>query len=46
MTQGTSSEQILISLPQGSSIRNINAIWPVVHEKKHFEVLSIFFILP
>jgi len=35
-------EQTWISLPQGYSMPNINAFWPVVHEKKIFEDLSKF----
>jgi len=38
-------EQTLISLPQGYSMPNIKAFWPVVHGKKIFGDISIFFIL-
>jgi len=42
MTLGTLYEQILISLPQGHYMPNINAFRPVVHQKKIFEDLSKF----
>jgi len=47
MTPGSLFEKTVISLPQGCPMININAFWPVVHEKDIFlRFNKSFLILP